>query len=301
MGRRSIIWIGLIVVVVVLFFAIDNQRGVYFNSNSQIDGTGSMDIKELEEKIRAHDWDALDIVDLAADKSAALPVLGKLTQDADAETREIAYNCVALVPGEQALELMAGALRDENGDIRAFALQTLQVTDNAPILGELESNLGNEDAVVRGNVALLIGRVDENAASEALRKRLAVEQDEQVQRDIKLALARLGDSEMKDLFASQFDVDDSEVHLKAISDLRYIGDPKLAVRALPALDDTGQAHLITDKNQPVPEYARVCDAVVNLVAELYNDPFSFEVDGFKIYSQQEIAQVREFLIGQGAQ
>ena len=55
----------MIGVVAVLLFARDNQRGVYFNSNSQIDGTGSMDIKELEEKIRAHDWDALDIVDLA--------------------------------------------------------------------------------------------------------------------------------------------------------------------------------------------------------------------------------------------
>ncbi|MEW6411713.1 MAG: HEAT repeat domain-containing protein [Candidatus Zixiibacteriota bacterium] len=260
-----------------------------------------MDIKELEEKIRAHDWDALDIVDLAADKTKALPVLKELTGDPDAETREIAYNCVALVAGEQALSVIATALRDESEDIRSFALQTLQATDNGPILGELESNLDSEDAAVRGNVALLIGRVDRESASEALRKRLEVEQDEQVQRGIKLALARLGDSEMKDLFASQFDVDDSEVRLKAISDLRYIGDPKLTVRVLPALDDTRQAHLITDKNQPVPKYARVCDAVVNLVAELHNNPFSFEVDGFKIYSQQEIAQVKEFLTKQGAQ
>ena len=78
--------------------------------------------------------------------------------------------------------------------------------------------------------------------------------------------------------------------------MRYIGDKNLAVRILPALDDRGKAHLISDKNQPEPQYARVCDAAVNLIAELYEtNPFQFDLDEFKVYSDDEIQQAKSFL------
>ncbi|UCE24599.1 MAG: hypothetical protein JSU74_00685, partial [Candidatus Zixiibacteriota bacterium] len=104
-----------------------------------------------------------------------------------------------------------------------------------------------------------------------------------------------GDDDWKAFFADQMDVADSEVRLQGLDDLRFIGDATLAVRIRPALDDTRQAHLITDKNQPEPEYARVCDAAVNLVSELCAEPFDFEVGEFKIYSDEEIEQVKSFL------
>ncbi len=269
--------------------------------DAKIDGDKYMDIKELQEMVLSKNWDALDIVDTAAQPQQAIEHLVEWSKNEDAEVRELSLNCLAMIKDPSVPAIIAGALSDEDGDIRLFALQALQVAYDESIVGQLITALGNEDAEIRSGAALLLGNIGQDTAVGPLEKRLDKEPDESVQLDLKLALARMGNEELKTFFADQMDVPDSETRLTGLSDLRYIGDRNLAVRILPALDDMGEAHLITDKNQPVPKYARVCDAAVNLVAELYDQPFSFEVDEFKVYSDEEIAQVKEFLAKQGSQ
>jgi HEAT repeat protein len=255
-----------------------------------------MDIKELQEKVLNKNWDALDIIDTSAQPQEAIESLVEWSKSEDAEVREISLNCLAMIADPAVPAILAGALGDEDGDIRLFALQALQTSYDESVVNELVVNLNNDDTEIRSGAALLLGNIGQDAATEPLEKRLAGEQDEMVQRDLKLALAKLGNSELKTFFADQMDVPNSETRLQGLSDLRYIGDKNLAVKILSALDDTGNAHLISDKNQPVPEYARVCDAAVNLVAELYGDnPFQFDVDEFKVYSDDEIGQVKSFL------
>lgn len=265
-----------------------------FEVNS--DGIQYMDIKELEEKTLSKDWDALDIVDTAAQPELALPTLTELIKNDDPEVREIALNCVSLIQDPQVPKVLADALGDEDSDVRLFALQALQTEYDESILGELTANLDNEDGEIRAGVALLLGLLNQPASMEPLQKRLDIEQDESVQRDIKLALAKLGDEDMKDEFAAQLDVADSPTRLQGLEDLRYIGDKNLAVRILPALDDFGEGHLISDMNEEIPRFARVCDAGIELVAELYEkNPFPFEVVEFKIYSDEEVEQAKAFL------
>ena len=268
------------------------------SAKSKIDGIEYMDVNELKEKVLSKNWDALDIIDTAAQPQQALEQLGELAKNDDADVRELALNGVAMIKAPEVPAILAGALSDEDGDIRLFALQALQIAYDESIVAELAGNLSNEDTEIRSGAALLLGNIGQESGVNPIEKQLKAEQNELAKRDLKLALAKLGNEQLKDEFASQMDVPDSDTRLRGLADLKYIGDKGLAGRLLPALDDSGQAHLITDKNQPVPEYARVCDATINLVVLLYeHNPFQFEVDEFKKYSDDEIEQARAFLEG----
>jgi hypothetical protein len=295
MKRLSYTGIIVLIAILVVILAVveTDDNGWYLTGGT--DGKANMDLKELEEKVRLKNWDALDIVDTAAQPAQALPTLAELVKDDDADVREIALNCVAMIDDPKVPEMLVAALSDEDDDIRAFALQALETALDGSILNDLILNLENDDPVLRSGVALLIGLIGDTAAAEAVSQRLAVEQDEAVKRDLKLSLAKLGDLEMKKEFADQFDVADSELRLRALDDIRYIGDRNLAPKILPALDDFGQAHLITEKVEPEPEYARVCDAAVNVISELCDGPFAFEVHEFKVYSEEELNEVKNYL------
>lgn len=287
--------IALALIVVIISLVPLNKISENDKSITETGEMVRMDIKELESKVLDKNWDALDIVDTAAAPAGALPLLVELSKNDDPEVREIALNCVAMIKDAGVPAIIAGALSDEDDDIRSFAMQALQTIYDESISDALVGNLANDDADVRSGAALLLGQIGQSSAAEPIEKRLAEETDGSVERNLKLALAKLGSADLKAFFADQMDAPDSEVRLQGLEDLRYIGDSKLAVRILPALDDTGQAHLITDKNQPEPEFARVCDAAVNLISELCGRPFEFEVDEFKVYSDGEIEQARTFL------
>ena len=72
----------------------------------------------------------------------------------------------------------------------------------------------------------------------------------------------------------------------------------IAIEPAPHPDGVDEVAIIIepDKNQPEPQYARVCDAAVNIIAELYkHNPFQYDLDEFKIYSDDEIEQAKSFL------
>lgn len=296
MKRTGYIVVAAAVVLIAIFMAAVYRDDGGETQEADIGRIGSMDIKELEDKVLGKDWDALDIIDTAAQPEQALELLTDLSTHDDPEVREVALNCVAMIADPRVPGILVTGLGDADEDIRLFALQALQTDCDESVAAVLIENLGSEHAEIRGGVALLLGQINHAEAVESLQARLKAEEDVSVTRHIKLALARLGVAEMKDEFASGLDVSDSKVRLTAIDDLRYIGDKDLAVRLLPALDDFGQAHLVSPKSEPEPEFARVCDAAVNVVVDLYRDnPFEFEVSEMKVYSDEELAQVRSFL------
>ncbi len=283
----------LVAVVVALALMVSNSESD--KSEEESGGTGYMDVKELERRILGKDWDALDIVDTALRPQDALESLGRLVEHDDAGVREIALNCVAMVSDPKVPEMLAKALGDEDDDIRLFALQSLQTVYDESIVSELISNLGNDDGEIRGGVSLLLGEIGRQEAVEPLEKRLETEKDEGVARNVKLALAKLGNDEMKDYFAKQMDVADSGVRYQGLEDLRYIRDRDLAFRIMPALDDFGQADPVSPPGEPGVSFNRVCDKAVNLIDELCGQPFAFETRETKIYSDEELEQAKSFL------
>jgi len=289
-----------VIVCCLLSVALFGARGNGCNSKSN---TAAMQYKpdtpilrELAKKVLAKDWDALDMAETAG--NVAVPLLADLSENSDPEVRLIAFHCLSLTDDEEILGIMANALSDEEKEIRTLAIQYLNSKHNRSIIESLIYNLDNDDEIVRGGVAILLGnvaKIGEAKAMDPLYKRSEIETNKEVERDMALALAKLGDSKMKDRFASQLDVPDSETRYRGIEDLRYINDKALAKRLLPALDDLGEAYLLTGKGAPEPKWGRVCDAAINLIGELYDTPFSFEVSRYKIYSAEEIQEAKEFL------
>lgn len=295
MTRSGYVAVSVAIVVLVAALLWTNENNVSEKSQADFGRIEPMDLEKLKARILDKDWDALDIVDGAAQPEQALDLIAEMCRHDDPETREIALNCAALISDARIPMLLAAALSDEDEDVRLYALQALQEAYDESIVESLVANLENEDDTIRGGVALLLGQVGRLEAMEPLKSRLAVEPDEDTRRDIKLALARLGDVEMREEFVSRMDVNDSRVRLGAIEDLKYIAARELAVRVRPAMDDLGQGHMISDMNEPKPRFGRVCDAAVNLIAELCDNPFSFEPDRFRVYSDDEINEVKKFL------
>ncbi len=291
-GRKT----GLALMIMTLVtFATACGNNENDKSNADTSEMTHMEIKELEQKILSKNWDALDIVDTASRPEESLDLLTELVGHEDPEVREIALNCVSMVRDARVPKMLAGSLSDKDDDIRLFALQSLQTAYDESILGDLIANLENEDAEIRGGVALLLGEIGNPEAVEPLKARLEPEENMEAERDMKLALARLGDAEMQGFFADQMDVPDSDTRLQGLEDLRYIQDKSLSYRIMPALDDTGDGYPVTPPGEPEAEYNRVCDVAINYIAELHDQPFSFEVRETKIYSDEEIEQVKSFL------
>ncbi len=224
----------------------------------------------------------------------AAPVLLELLDNEDPEIRDIALSCLVLTKYDDIAEVLAGCLSDEDESVRIRALQSLRSRYTSSILPRLGENLVNKDPAIRGGVARLIGRIGDTSAMRPLYSRIEEETDVDASKQMKLALAKLGDADMKDEFASLLDTPTSDGRYQTIRDLKYIGDSKLARRLLPALSDTGNAYQIGHPDEP-PKYARVCDAAVNLIAKWFDRPFSFEVGDLKIYSEEEIAEAERFL------
>jgi len=226
--------------------------------------------------------------------SPAMPVLLELLKNENPETRELALTCAVLTDDESVPPVLVEALWDNDAQVRASALQSLRSRISSAILQGLIANLSNTDAVVRGGVARLIGRIDDASAMKPLQKQLDQEDDASVSKQIKLALARLGDKELKNEFASQVDTPPPDGRYKIILDLEYINDKLLASRLLPALGDTSDAYDIGHPEAD-PEFARVCDAAINLVAAWYDKPFSFEIDECRTYTDDEITEAESYL------
>jgi hypothetical protein len=225
----------------------------------------------------------------------AIPALTELLKNENPEIRELALNCVVLTNDDSVPSILVGCLGDGDSQVRTTALQSLRSRCSESILQGLIDNLTNPDTTVRAGVARYIGIIDNTKGVKPLRDRLAEETDPQVNESLKLALARLGNGEYEEEFASRITAPTSDGRYKALLDLEYINDKRLASSFIPALKDTTDAYDIAHPEAVVREFARVCDAAVNLIAKWYNNPFPFEIDEFRRYTDTEIAQAEQFV------
>jgi hypothetical protein len=278
--------VRLLALVFVLFAAC---RG-----DSEIDREGiDVDLEKLRSTILEKGEDAQ--IQAEGIGAPAAPVLIELLESSDAEVRDIALSCLVLTGYDGIAQVLARSLSDGDEAVRVRALQSLRSRYSSSILRELIKNLTNGDSVVRGGVARLIGLIGDTTAMKPLRKRLTDETDSNAGKQMKLAMARLGDEDMKEEFAALLESGTAEGgRYRTIRDFEYINDPKLAKRLLPAMSDTGNAHEIGHPAES-PRFARVCDAAVTLIGKWFDKPFSFETDDLKTYSEDEIAEARRFL------
>jgi HEAT repeat protein len=262
--------------------------------DSEIDREGiDVDLENLRSTVLEKGDDAQILAEGIG--APAAPVLIELLESKDAEVRDIALSCLVLTGYDETALILARSLSDKDESVRIRALQSLRSRYDNSILRELTNNLTNQDSVVRGGVARLIGLIGDATAVKPLRKRLEDETDLQAGKQIKVALARLGDDDLKEEFASLLESGTAEGgRYRTIRDFEYINDPKLAKRLLPALIDTGDAYEIGHPAES-PRFARVCDAAITLIGKWYDKPFSFETDDLNTYSDEEIGEAQRFI------
>jgi hypothetical protein len=260
-------------------------------SDRKVDKESSMEMDKLREMVLNLDWEAVDLAEQIG--SPAVAELTDLLRNEDAEVRDIALNCIVMTNNDTVKYLLADALEDADETVRATAIQSLQPRNDISLLPKLTKNLNHPEASIRGAVAIMIGDLGETKSLKDLRDRLQGEADEEVIYKIKLAAAKLGDEKYKDEFGRKMSVPDSETRFQALIDLEYIGDKKMAVYLGSALDDFGPAYGIGHPEDP--QFARVCDAAVNLLSFWFDQPFSYETDESKIYTAEEIDEAKDYV------
>lgn len=264
---------------------------------NNLKGEIALDFKELEKKVLAGDMDALDIVDSMDDKSKVVGLLENMSNEKNPEARIVAVNCLTLINTKITIKVLAKFLKDTEAEVSTSALQAISVEEDKSLLKsvspQLVENLNHDNPDIREGIAYLIGKIEDQKLMEPLYKRLEVEEDKDVERNIKLALAKLGDNELKESFSIYAKKNDISICIRTLEDMKYINDKNLIQKLLPAIDDLREGYNIGTKDDP--EFARLCDAAINLIAEWYDNPFSFEINRYKIYSKEEIEEAKKFL------
>lgn len=255
-----------------------------------------MEINHLEKLVLDQQWgDAMRGASTISDMDSAVTLLGKLAKNQVANVRLLAISCLEELKQKSGLSIIVQALEDPDERVRMQSLGYVSFNFSPFICSDLIKNLNNPDEAIREKVALILGENDQKIAANHLRARLNNENSPRVKRALMLALARLGDDKLKSFFLNPMAKGTSEERYQALQDARYINDRTLASILLPALDDKGDAYLISSKEAHPLQYALVRDAVVNLVSEWFGKPFAFTVNKYKNYSDSDIESVRNFL------
>jgi len=245
---------------------------------------------DLENMLTTGDWRAVDAARELGEE--AWPTIRRGAGMANYKSRQIAMACAAAVGGDPAGAVLGTALDDENVNVRTEAAKGLSVappqTARDALLDKLQTG---RDDVVRGYLALGAGYLPSDRTTTVLRP-LAKGGGELAQQ-ARMALAKLGDAQAREALIQDVTGEDPEVRYRALGQLRYVNDPKLAAHARPLLADKRNAQRIgTNRN---PQFRRVCDQAVDTLVHLLEltPKVKFETNVEKIYSPEELAAIAD--------
>ena len=254
-------------------------------------------LEELKEKALQGDVMNSDPIWASIEhNSEAIALMFKLSENTKSSTRSIAISCLNDIENDpKVIQKMLNVLTDPVEDIRHTAVTYLNFNNSVAIVPQLIPHLDNSDTIVRGEIALILGNIKDPQALLALKERSKKEPALSVQKNIMLARAKLGDREMKENITKQLSINDSKIRFQALEDLKYIDDKTLAYYFLPALNDKGNTYQLSNPGKIPIRYMLVCDLAINMIAAWYPGIFSFKVDDYTNYSQEEIEQAKKFV------
>jgi hypothetical protein len=250
-------------------------------------GTGGMSL--LEAQLKEMSGDAR--VTARAVGPSAIPLLKERFQSNDPLERSLVLECFAEIRGDEAVLALVRGLDDGEFDVRKTAVNLLRDVNGpvaVPRLRELLSQ--SPDEWVRGNAALILGKLDDSGAVPLIRERIAAETDTEAARQMRLAVARLEDGKEREDVLKRISGPDARDRYKAIDDIEYVGRTDLLVHLLPLLSDTREVRNVG--TEPFPVRHRVCDRAVEAVAAVGGKPFPFPV-GARVYSPEQIQAARD--------
>jgi hypothetical protein len=284
--------IPLLIVLQVFYVAF----GKTYENESMNPRSLRMEIERFETYAKTGKVEAFKVWDSISDKKDVMPVAFRLLRNPDSGTRDIAAHCLSSIYNSSVTAAFVEALKDPSNEVRGTVYAYLDANADKSALPELIKNFKNYDVDIRIGVALIIGRLGDSSIIQNCRDAYEKENNVKCKRNIGLAMAKLGDRQLKDFFAQPLLNGNSDQHYQAICDLAYIDDMHMVKTLLSALDNMQNAYLISLLDQNPQRYARVCDAAVNLSAKWFPKAYSFPVDHYKNYSTEELLEVKKNLL-----
>ncbi len=222
---------------------------------------------------------------------SAFPVLREHLKSTSADERSLVMECFAAVGGAEAVSALVRGLEDPDFGVRKEAVRMLHRVNGPEAVPSLRDLLSRSpDPWVRGNAALILGRMDDAGAVPFIAKQKGAEGDRVAAAQMRLALARLEDGEDRKELLARLSHDNPKVRYDAVADLEYVGRPELAAELLPLLADTRDVRNIGA--EPFPVWHRVCDRAVDAVPRLTGKALPFPTGGRR-YSPEEIQAARD--------
>ncbi|HDP24294.1 MAG TPA: HEAT repeat domain-containing protein [Deltaproteobacteria bacterium] len=247
-------------------------------------------VHELEHLIAQGDWQAVDLT--AHLGEAAWPAIEQGARMENFQSRQISMVCAGRLGGETAGTLLLAGLADNHINVSLAAAG--QLSRNPPpsalhgILGELAQC---QEENICALLALGVGHLPGEASMNALLELTG--RDDDVAKNARLALAKLGHDEYLEALLAELASDDPHARYEALAQLVYIDDAKLGEHAKKLLYDKEVA--VTIGKQYAPRYRRVCDQAVDTLAALLKLKLPFAASAESIYSDSQLAQVREMV------
>lgn len=248
-----------------------------------------MNAQVLEQKIVAKDSAAPALAKQLG--ASAEPVLEKMSHHPDGEVREVNIAAINEAAGPSRNKMLIAALGDQDINVRSAALRALWTSADAASLNQLQMQVGgNPDPYVRGELALIIGKISKKGEPGILTSRRAVERDGDANHKVVLALTKLGDGPAREAQKATLAAPDPQKRLKAVREYEYIDDPKMLIDLKPALGDVTDVYNINPPHAPA-RLVRLCDIAVNVVAKVAKVKLSFDGSERKRFEPNQIAEV----------
>jgi HEAT repeat protein len=243
----------------------------------------------LEKQLKELNGDARETARKAG--AAAIPVIQPYLKSESEEQRSLALECFAEIKGDEAINALVQGLEDPDINVRKTAALLLHTHYGPAAKDKLEELVSKSPYEwVRGNAALVLGRIGNPSSASPLKLHLPLEVDEQAKKQMILAIARLEDGEARQQVLARLSDPNPRQRYHAIEDFEYIKVPALLPKLEPLLKDTAQVRNVG--TEPYPVWHRVCDRAVEAVPAITGKPLPFPI-GFRNYTPGEIDKVRE--------
>lgn len=248
----------------------------------------------LEKMILEKDLAAVDLARQLG--SSAGESAKRLFTNGDAAVRRLAIHSAYEAGTRDLSSAVAPLLTDDSPSVRTAVLVVLRKRMDSKIYPELLEIFPRiPDADDRMQLALIIG--DISGARIADLKKLRDEESHPAAREgCLVALAKLGDVPSEHQFLDALDEARGQTLKRYLDHAEYIAQPWLLPGLARLLNNPeplvfiGSFHV----SGPGPDYLRVCDLAVDLIAKISNARFSFATGGAVNYTGSQLEEVREF-------
>ena len=245
---------------------------------------------QLKKLIAEANWQAVE--EAKRQGSLALSIIRPFITDKNYQVRQIAVNCVGAIGDPQGADVLVAGLKDENVNVRSAAARELSEKPYPAAAGAvLEVLKTDADEILREMLATAAGFFPGDKTVAVLRP--LANGDSILAANAMFALAKLGDVTGHKLLSTKLAAKLPRTRYDALEGLCYVNDLRFALTARQLLSDRANAVTIGSvRNQKI---RRVCDQAVDSLVCLLKLKPPFEISPVKIYTDQEIATVRNLV------